>query len=95
MDISAITRAVREGEDAAADAAALRGRLRYTVAKGDAGRERDIAAALDRLRVAMEPIRSLRGRVLWEPMPSEQERALRAVSEALQYERKQLKKMRA
>lgn len=95
MTLSEITRAVAEGEDAILDVAALRKRLRQSTKPGDATRERDIERALRSLDDAMRPIRRWIGRLPWDPQPEEQDRALRDVSQRLQYERKQLKKMRA
>lgn len=95
VKIEEITRAVRAGEEAAADAGALRDRLRYRTPRGDTGREHDIARAIDSINDAMRPLRSMMGKLVWDPVPDEQERALRAVSARLGYERKQLKKMRA
>lgn len=94
MQLSEITRAVRAGEDCIADVAALRGRLRHQTKRGDPGREHDLHQALDAVDDAMKPIRALIGKIPWDPPPSEQEDALRDVSARLQYERKQLKKMR-
>lgn len=90
-----ISQAVSEGEAAANDAAALRARLRLVTKKGDPGREHDIKRAISRINKAMEPIRSIVGRLLWDPQPEAEDRAIRAVSKRLGYERKQLKKMRA
>lgn len=69
--------------------------MRYEMAKGDPTRERAIEGALELIDEAMKPLRSMIGKLLWDPQPEEQDQALRAVSKRLQYERKQLKKMRA
>lgn len=52
-----------------------------------------ILGALEGLRVAMVPLRSAIGRLVWEPLPDDLERRLREQSARLQYERRQLRKM--
>lgn len=93
--LSVITRAVATGEEVAEAARGVREDLRWTVARDNTDRQARIAAAMEEIRHAMAPIRAEIGRLIWEPIPAEQEKALRAVSQSLQYERKQLKKMRA
>lgn len=93
MKLTEIANAVLEGNRAVDDARALRKRLRRASDPTDPGRQKTLADARERIRVAMVPIRSLRGRLLWDPQPDDKEAAVRAVSEKLQYEAKQLKKM--
>ena len=66
--------------------------MRRSHKPGTKERERIIERTLRSLDDAMRPIRSAIGRLAWRP--DEHEDELRAVSEAMQYERKQLKKMR-
>lgn len=89
-----ITKAVAAGEAAAEDVRLTRERLRRTEKPGTPDREEALEQALGEIDTAMRPIRSLLGKVVWEPVPEEQEDALRAASKQLGYERKQLKKMR-
>jgi len=88
MDASALAVA---GADTAAG---VRRGLRQASTPGAAEREQEIALALDGIDRVMRPIRSMRGKLVWEPMPSKAERALAEASARCQYERKQLKKMR-
>lgn len=92
--LSTITRAVARGEEVTEEARSVREGLRWKSKRTDTDRRFKIESALEEIRHAMAPIRAEIGRLIWEPIPDEQERALRAVSQALQYERKQLKKMR-
>lgn len=92
--LSAITQAVATGEEVAEHARETREDLRWKSKRTDHDRQVRIDAAMEEIRYSMAPIRAEIGRLVWEPIPNEQERALRAVSRTLQYERKQLKKMR-
>lgn len=66
--------------------------LRRSHKPGTKERERIIERTLRSLDEAMRPIRSAIGKLAWRPDDLEDE--LRAASDAMQYERKQLKKMR-
>lgn len=79
---------------AAQGAEALREELRHSVAPDDPDRAARIEEALDNLRIAMTPVRSAIGKLSWEPGPAPVEKALRTASAYVQYQRKQLKKMR-
>jgi hypothetical protein len=71
---------------------------RRRTAKTAEARERDIEAALERLREAMKPLRSEIGRFPYGPQTDAAERnrdKIRAASDALQRERRKLWKMRA
>jgi hypothetical protein len=72
----------------------LRRTLRWGSKPGSVKRERDIDRRLRAIDAAMRPIRSHIGKLVWEPIPSELDDALRAVSADLQVERRQFKKMR-
>lgn len=94
-DDTAILTAAEKAVEAAGRAEELRHELRWSVKPGDSDREGRIAACLLELRDVMEPVRSYLGRLAWPPpTPPEVERALRAASAEVQYQRKQLKKMR-
>ena len=90
----AAPKAVSDALAAADEAAAVRRDLRRTVTPGAPDRERLIADTLRLLGEAMEPVRSLIGRFVWQPCPEATEASLREASARLQYERKQIKKMR-
>ena len=92
MDQSHVREALDGAYEAANGAATLRRRLRWKQKPGSRRREKQIADALEEIRRAMAPIRSLIGKAAWEEIPQEPD--LRAVSRRLQYERRQLKKMR-
>lgn len=89
-----IASAVAAGEGVAESARETRQALRWKVAPTEPGRQEDIAGALADIDSAMCAVRSLRARILWHPVPEAQSEALAAVSADLQYERRQLKKMR-
>lgn len=87
-------------EDAIADsrvavrrAATLRKDLRWNSKRWDSARRERIELEIRRLGAAMAPIRSAIGRLVWEPVAAALDTRLRDASRALQYERKQLKKM--
>lgn len=67
---------------------------RWRLRRDDPERQAHIAQLLDAIDDAMKPIRSHIGRLVHDPIPDAPERALREASAALQYERRQLKKMR-
>jgi hypothetical protein len=72
----------------------LREELRWSVKPGDPEREERLAAQLSALDEVMRPVRSVLGRLAWSPLPEKADRALRSASAEVQYQRKQLKKMR-
>lgn len=86
----ALTSAAQAAEDA-------RRELRWETSIGDAAREQHIADALQDIADAMPPVRSAIGRFAggWASAPAGVEDALRTASQYAQYQRKQLKKMRA
>lgn len=88
-----LTAQVETGAALAQDSADLREALRWKAKTDDEGRAGDLVDMLERIRLAMIPIRSEIGRLVWEPLPAKLEEGLRTVSARLQYERKQLKKM--
>lgn len=79
---------------AAQGARDLREELRWSVAPDDPDRAARIEECLENLRVAMVPVRSGIGSFAWHAAPPKVEDALRDASAFVQYERKQLKKMR-
>jgi hypothetical protein len=81
-------------QEAASHARSARERLRWSTAPGDPDREAEIASLLDQIDRYMRPVRAARGRAVWEELPNGVFSHLVAASNALQYERKQLKKMR-
>lgn len=87
---------IRAGQRVADAAEAARQDLRWNVKPGDAGREAIIREHLGYIDEAMRPIRAVVGRIAggWQKASAAQEALLRSTSAALQYQRKQLKKMR-
>lgn len=83
--------------DAAREAVVLvegtRAKLRRTTLPGDESRERQLDAARRQLDEVMRPLRRRIGQLVWDPIPSRQERALRDVSKSIQRERRRIKKM--
>jgi hypothetical protein len=86
--------AIGRAEAVAEEAFKLRKRFRATVSPSNAERQRDIERAIEAINVAAQPVRSAIGRSLFRRLPSDLDLQLRAISQRLQYERKQLKKMR-
>lgn len=78
----------------AAGAAGLRKKLRWKTSVGGAQREAQIGKFIDLIDKAMKPVRSFVGRLAYVPLSPGLDRDLRRASRSLQYERKQLKKMR-
>lgn len=78
---------------AADEAEALRQDLRWNVKPGTTDREELIDAALEMLRLAMIPIRAQVGKTVWG-LSDFPEAKLRDASARIQYQRKQLKKMK-
>lgn len=76
------------------EAREFRETVRWRVKPEDEARQSHIDALLDQIDDAMKPLRSHIGRLVWEPRPDAEDRALREASALLQYERRQLKKMR-
>lgn len=84
----------RAAVKAAAAAEDLRKELRWTADPADPERQRRIEDAILALDVAMRPVRAALGSLAWHPAPPKVESSLRAASAEVQYQRKQLKKMR-
>jgi hypothetical protein len=96
MDIDKAARAQDSGLAAAAYAQQVRELHRKRSTKGSGNRETDIRVALQRIREAMRPIRSVLGTVR-HPLPPEEaavHRELLRISDAMQRERRKLWKMR-
>lgn len=85
---------IKKAAETAEEAETLRQDLRWNVQPGEKHREQAILAQLDAIRLAMVPIRAAMGRLQFGSISATQEAKLRAVSQRLQYERRQLKKMR-
>lgn len=77
-------------------AEALRAELRWNTATDEPDRQEKIERMLDALTLVMVPLRSAIGRFAggWAEAPEGVEDALRTASRYVQYQRKQLKKMR-
>lgn len=84
---------IEEALAVAEEAEAVRQDLRWNVKPGTDEREQLIDQTLEMIRVAMIPIRSMMGSAVWgkAPLP---EATIADASERLQYQRKQLKKMK-
>lgn len=93
-EMTNLTDSIRIGNDTADRAEAFRQDTRWNVKPDAPGRTTDIERHLEQIRLAMEPIRSWVGRAVWGQVKAKDETRLRDVSERLQYQRKQLKKMR-
>lgn len=91
-DPQQIARDIQAGKQAVADAQALRKRLRRTSQPGGL-RQYDLMKMIDRLRYAARPIRHYIGMIVWHQEAAARDFELRAVSAALTYERRQLRKM--
>lgn len=89
-----LQRDIERAEQAAEAARLVREDLRWNSEPGDTERERTIRAQLEKLRKAMAPIRSAIGKLIWDDACADREGDLRRVSAALQYNQKQLKKMK-
>lgn len=87
-----MTQHIENGHKVAEQARLAREDVRKTYKPGTKDRERIIEKTLRSIDEAMRPIRSAIGKIAWGQ--TEFEDQLREVSAALQYERKQLKKMR-
>lgn len=85
---------IEAGQATAREAREFREEVRWRVRKDDPDRRAHVDQLLDSIDDAMKPIRSHVGRLVHEPLPAQQERDLRECSAALQYERRQLKKMK-
>jgi hypothetical protein len=84
---------LNEADATADEAEAVRQDLRWNVKPGSEEREALIDKTLEAIRVAMIPIRSLMGKAVWGKADVP-EKDILAASERLQYQRKQLKKMK-
>lgn len=85
---------IRLGNAVAVECAQFREEVRHRVRPDDPDRIDQIERLLGSIDVAMRRLRSHIGRLVHEPLPSNHEEKLRATSQGLQYERRQLKKMR-
>lgn len=94
MDHAEVSDMVKLGDAALREARDTRGELRWQAKPGDPAREAELHRVLRLIDDVMRPIRSAIGKLVWEPISDRDERRLRATSKALQYERRQLKKMR-
>ena len=83
---------IQKAADTVAKARLTREDIRRTQKPGDPDREERLDSILDEIDAAMKPVRSAIGAIAWGR--SEFEDQLRAVSQDLQYERRQLKKMK-
>lgn len=83
---------IEAAAEVAAEARLLREDLRWTVKPGDPDRGARIDSMIEEIRLAMVPIRSWIGKAGYGQVGHEDK--LAEVSQELQYERKQLKKMR-
>lgn len=90
-----IQRMIKHGHTAAGQAQAVREETRWSAPKSDLFRAQALAVEIERLGAVMQPIRREIGRIAWseDSFPPDMEANLRAVSQQIQYERKQLKKM--
>lgn len=89
-----LTDHIDRAERAAEAARIVREEMRWAQKPGDPEREDLIEATLEALRQAMAPLRIAIGTIQFGKVHGGQENRLRAASNALQYERKRLKKMR-
>ena len=89
----AINDDTKKAHEIADEAQRLRQDLRWNVKPGEADREQAIEACLEKIRLAMVPIRSAMGLAAWGKVTKAAEAKLRDASARLQYERRQLKKM--
>lgn len=67
---------------------------RRTTKPGSGKRQKDIAYAITKINHAMRELRQLIGKLPWEVHSPAKAERVRTVSRELQYERRQLKKMR-
>lgn len=89
-----IDRSVERGRRVAESAREVRNQHRRRTRPGDGQRQRDISYALMSIDGAMLPIRRLIGKLPHEDTTEGRMSRLLDVSRQLQYERRQLKKMR-
>lgn len=85
---------IEAAEGVRQEAATWRAENRWKVKADDPDRQAALGSILDQIDDVMVPLRSHIGRLIWEPVQQELETRLREVSTGLQYERRQLKKMR-
>lgn len=92
-----LLRSAEKATEAGQAAEELRAELRWSAPVGDLDRERRIEFHLEALADVMAPLRSAIGRFAggWAKAPDGVEDVLRTASAYVQYQRKQLKKMRA
>lgn len=83
---------IQKAIDTVAKARLTREDIRRTQKPGDPDREVRLEKIIADIDEAMKPVRSAIGAIAWGKADFEEE--LRTVSQALQYERRQLKKMR-
>lgn len=93
MDFDDVREELGTGQNVALAAERLRARLRRRLPVDHPRRVEAITAMLDGIDSAMKPIRSHMGRLMWHDYPEDIAHTLPEVSEALQAQRRQLKKM--
>jgi len=93
-DFDDIREQIAEAQRVLVTATSTRIRLRRKLKRDHSGRQEAIAAILEAIDAAMKPIRSISGRMNWQAFPEDLCEAVPEVSSSLQYERRQLKKMR-
>ena len=90
----ALAEQIRTGHSVAREANRARAELRWRQSPGSTERQGRIHSLLTQINAAMQPIRSAIGTLAWGGQEAARyEDDLRDVSQQLQYERKQLKKM--
>lgn len=85
--------AVAKAHETADLAAKRRKHLRRRTVPGEPKREETLASMIERLRLAMAPIRSAIGYIPYDKYTEGDEAKIRAASRRLKYERKQIRKM--
>lgn len=89
-----LERTTEDGNYVADAAAKARQDLRRSTKPGNADREQKLDDQIRQINEVMEDVRSLVAKSLWDAFPEKLEQDLRDVSARLQYQRRQLKKMR-
>ena len=85
--------AVEAAQETAKLARRRREHLRRRTDPGSKERQDSLASMIERLHHAMAPIRSAIGTIPYGKVSPRDEKTLRAVSAAMKYERKQIRKM--
>lgn len=89
-----LERTISDGDYVVEQSDSLRRELRRSSKPGDARREERLEIQIRAINEVMEDVRSLVAKSLWDAFPEKLEQDLRDVSARLQYQRRQLKKMR-